>query len=290
MGAGLDFALDVGAHVLQQFFDVAFGLAQRLGELGIDLRQHGLGHLLDGDLELGRFAGDFLAAVVGRELEREGGGVARLQAAHGGFELRQHAALAQHEGEVLGRAAVEGDAVDGAGEVERDAVVVLGGAIVAGLVDGPLLAQDVDGALYFGVADLHRAARDLQCGEIGRGDFGIYLEGGREAHVAFFDAFGLGLEIGGAGNAQAGVANGLVERPADLGVDDVVADAGAVAALDHGQRRLARTKALNLGGARNTLELRLDFFFDIGNRNDDIDTTLQARQSFNHGLLHWEPI
>src|SRR5690606_29804935 len=112
----------------------------------------------------------------------------------------------------------------------------------ARLVDGALLAQDVDGALDFGVADFGVAARDLQCGEVGSGDFGIDLEGRRKAHIAFFDAFGLGLEIGSTGNAQLGVGNGFVKRPPHFGVDDVVADAGTVAALDYGKRRLARTK------------------------------------------------
>src|SRR5690606_1778983 len=209
---------------------------------------------------------------------------------HGGFELGQHAALTQHEGEVIRRAALERDAVDGTREIEGDAVIVLGGAAFARLVAGELHAQNVDGALNFGIANLDVAAGNLQRGQVGRGDFGIDLERGRKAHVSFFDPFGLGFERGGAGNAQLSVGNGFVKRLAHFGVDDVVADAGAVAALNQGKRRLARTKALNLGRARNTLELRLDFFFDIGNRNDKIDTTLQARQSFNHGLLHWEPI
>jgi hypothetical protein len=55
-------------------------------------------------------------------------------------------------------------------------------------------------------------------------------------------------------------------------------------AFDHGKRSLARPKALNLGGTSDAFELRLDFFFYIGDRNDQINTALQAGQNFNHGL------
>src|SRR5690606_2404758 len=138
LSTGLDLAFNVGAHIGQQFFDIAFGLAQGLGEFGIDFRQDRLGDFRDRDLELGGFAGHFLAAVFLGECQREGLGFTGLHAAHGGFELGQHAALAQNEGEFLGGAAIKCHTVDGADEIQRNAVVVLGLAAVARFVFGTL--------------------------------------------------------------------------------------------------------------------------------------------------------
>ena len=79
------------------------------------------------------------ALVVVRELEREHLALAGLQAERGFLEFGQHAALAQHEQEVLGLAAFEGHAVDRAGKVQHDAVAVLRGAAFAGFELGALL-------------------------------------------------------------------------------------------------------------------------------------------------------
>ena len=106
MRTDLDFALDVAADVGLELFDVAFGLAERLGEFAVQFGQDAFSHFLDGDGEFGGLAGDFNALVVIRELELENLGFASLQAAGGFFEFRQHAALAEHEREVFGRIAM----------------------------------------------------------------------------------------------------------------------------------------------------------------------------------------
>ena len=81
-----------------------------------------------------------------------------------------------------------------------------------------------------------------------------------------------------------GAVDGLFESAADQTVDHVVADAGAMAALEHRQRRLAGTKAGDLGRAAHALQLRLDFLFDFGDRDGQINTALQAGEGFNHRL------
>ena len=57
-----------------------------------------------------------------------------------------------------------------------------------------------------------------------------------------------------------------------------------MAAFEHGERSFAGTEAGHLGGAGHALELRLDFLFDVGHRNGQINTALQAGEGFNHRL------
>jgi hypothetical protein len=57
-----------------------------------------------------------------------------------------------------------------------------------------------------------------------------------------------------------------------------------MAAFEHGQGRFAGTEAGYLGGTRNALQLRLNFFFDVCQRNGQIDAALQAGEGFNHRL------
>src|SRR5690606_33991427 len=154
------------------------------------LGQDAFGDFFDGDGEFGGFASDFGALVVLREAQREHLGFASLHAFGGGFEFGQHATLAQHEGEVLGFAAFEGDAVDGAGEIERDTVTVGGGAVFAGLVVGALFAQDVERLLDFGVGDGRVVTGDGERRQVRHGDFGVDLEGGRKGQRVIGDAFG----------------------------------------------------------------------------------------------------
>ncbi|KAG1243951.1 hypothetical protein G6F65_022087 [Rhizopus arrhizus] len=104
-------------------------------------------------------------------------GFASLQAASGFFEFRQHAALAEHEREVFGLAAFERHAVDGAGEVQRDAVAVLRGAAFTSFERGALLAQDVQGLLDFGVGDGGVKTGDGQGRQVRHDDFGSWVPG-----------------------------------------------------------------------------------------------------------------
>src|SRR5690606_21658326 len=240
---GLDLALEVGTNVGAQLFDIAFGLTQLLGELGIELGQDAFGHFTHGDRELGGLAGDFLAAVVLGEAERERLRVTRLQTGDGRFEFGEHATLTQHEGEVLGLAAFELFAIDAADEIKRDTIAFGGRTVFARLVGGALTTQDIDRTFDVGIAHFAGAAGDFKCRQIGNVDFGIDLEGGRESELAVVNAFGLGLERWGSRHAQLCFAQHFFERATDFFVDDVVADAGPMAALNNGKRSLAWAKA-----------------------------------------------
>ncbi|MNR33863.1 hypothetical protein D3C85_1515780 [compost metagenome] len=57
-----------------------------------------------------------------------------------------------------------------------------------------------------------------------------------------------------------------------------------MAALEHGERSFTRAEAGDLGGASHALQLRLDFLFDVGHRDGQINTALQAGEGFNHRL------
>ena len=163
LDAELDLALEVLADVGAQRLDRAAGDAERLGEAPRRPRGRCCGlDLLHRDHEVGFLAGDVLALVVGRELEREGLRVAGLHAAHRAVELLEHLAFADHELEALGLAAVERHAVDRAVEVDRHAVA--DGAPLgrrALLERAALLAQDLDRLVDRFVGDLGRDALDL---------------------------------------------------------------------------------------------------------------------------------
>src|SRR5690606_24090285 len=158
---GLDLALEVGTNVGAQLFDIAFGLTQLLGELGVELGQDAFGHFTHGDRELGGLAGDFLAAVVLGEAERERLRVTRLQTGDGRFEFGEHATLTQHEGEVLGLAAFELFAIDAADEIKRDTIAFGGRTVFARLVGGALTTQDIDRTFDVGIAHFAGAAGDF---------------------------------------------------------------------------------------------------------------------------------
>src|SRR5690606_38423465 len=160
LGTSLDFALDVGTHVFEQFVDVAFGLTERLGEIAVNLGKNGFGYLIDSDLESRSSAGNCRSAVISRKLEQESLGLAGLEPTNRSFELGQHAARTQNKRKGLCRSAFERDAVDCADKIDRDAVVVLGGTIFARFVSGALFAQNIDRALNFGIANFDVATGD----------------------------------------------------------------------------------------------------------------------------------
>src|SRR5690606_36569509 len=98
-----------------------------------------------------------------------------------------------------------------ADKIKRDAVVVLSFAAFARFVLGPLLAQNVDGALNFSVADLDIGTGNFKAGQIRNLNLWIDLECGGKGQEAFLNPFDLGLERGRTSNAQLGLANGFVQ-------------------------------------------------------------------------------
>src|SRR5690606_34354369 len=117
-----DLALEIAANILAHRGNVAIGLAEFTGEVGVDLRQHRLFHLAHRDLEAGGLAGEFLGTVILRERHRAGARFAGLHAAHRALEVGEHPALAEDERKALCRAALEGDVIDLANEIDRGLV------------------------------------------------------------------------------------------------------------------------------------------------------------------------
>src|SRR5699024_2824965 len=187
------------------------------------------------------------------------------------------------------RAAIKGLTIYLAREVNRDAVGILSGTAFLCFVFSALLAQDVNGFLNLVIAHINLCTRDLKLGELGNIDLGIDFEGGGKSQLLFVGLFFLGLETGRACDAQLGFLNDGLQPAANFGIDDVVANACAMTALNQGERRLAGPKTLHLGGTRNTPELRQNFFLDFGRGNDQINTALQGTDSFDLGL-HGTPI
>ena len=174
--------------------------------------------LLHRDQEVGLLAGDVLAAVVGRELQRKWLRLSDLHAAHGFVELLEHLALADDEREGFGLAAGKTFAVDLAFEVDRHAVAV--GRAFAGRplrIRAPLLAQDVDRAGRLPHRRRHSATRSTSTVAMSPS-----LTSGYTSNVASNGARclrarpPLGVMRRHAGHAQLGLVGGVLERCADL--------------------------------------------------------------------------
>src|SRR5690606_3477422 len=92
--------------------------AERLGELIVHLRPHGLGHLLHHDGELRILAGDFLAWIVVRELHLDEPFLASLCTLEALDEAGDELSLAHNELNVLALAPLELHVTDAAYEID----------------------------------------------------------------------------------------------------------------------------------------------------------------------------
>src|SRR5436190_200204 len=281
LDAELDLALEVLANVGAQGLDRAAGDAERLGQRLVDGRQVLGLDLLQRDGEVGFLAGDVLALVVGRELKGKGLRVAGLHAAHGVVELLEHLPFADHELEALGLAAVERNAVDGAGEIDRDAVAGRCTLARRALLEGaPLLPEDVDRLVDRLLGDLGGDALDLRLREIAELDLGIDLEGRVEGDLALW-GFRLLGDPRRPGDAQLGLVDRLREDLADLVVQHLAVHRVAVALRDDAHRHLAGPKTVGADGARKTAQPRLDLGGDRRRRQREGDAPLELVEGFN---------
>ncbi len=103
-------------------------------------------------LEFGVLPFQALDAVALREGHLDGGLVARLGSAKLLLEAGDELAGAQHQLRVLGRAALERDAVDAADEIDGQLIAILGLGVLAGalLVNAALLGELGEGLVHFG--------------------------------------------------------------------------------------------------------------------------------------------
>ncbi len=116
----LQVRLDLGAQVVEAAARDPEGLRERVVERG----QHRRVHLLHVQRELGVLAGHLLAVIVGRERQRKRLLLSRHGSQHRRLELREHAAFAKLDREILRLPARELDAIDATGEVDDDPVAL----------------------------------------------------------------------------------------------------------------------------------------------------------------------
>ena len=263
------------AHIAAQRLDAALGDAEGLAERIVDL-----GELLfldggDGDRELGGLARDGRAAVVGREVDGDAAGLARLRAAHALLELAEHLALAEHELDAGGAAALEGLAVDAAFEVDGHAVAIGGDALHRDIVR-PLAAHGLEHRVDVGVGDVGGRALDGELRDRLDLDLGHDLEQRGEAQVCAR----LGREVLDArvgGGLQVLAAHSLGVRLAQQVAHDLGLHLRGELLAHHGERRLARAEALEARGLRELLEARLDLARDALGGDRDFQAALEAR-------------
>src|SRR6185369_15940738 len=282
----LHFLLDVLAHLGAQALHVARLHAEGLGELGIHVRQVRLRHVVHGDGEIGGLALHLLRVFLG-ESDGEGLRLAFRHALQRGLEIREHAVVAEDEGEV---AAVEGLARDEPLEIDVDEIALLRRTVRI-LVLRALLAQRLDGGVDVAVLDRGNRLRDLGRGQVAHLDLGIDLEGG-----GVLDGLVLGLAIGPGGrdglearvarDAIVLVAHRFLERALHRLAQHLLADLEAVLALDHLQGHVPGAETLHPHGARERLQAGSDLGLDLRDRHRDGEMALERARIVLDCLLH----
>ena len=177
----LHFAFDVAADFgLENFnrFDCQ-GLSEIIIDFGIvrSFNAHAF------EVKLSFLAGKFLVAVVFREGELKGLLFAGSHSGSGVFKLGKHTALAQHEAETFGLAALEFFAVDRAGEVDRQTVFSCGLAALFLREGDALLDNRIDRLVDGFVVNRAEVALEFNGREVRQNDIGINLEAHFKAQI-----------------------------------------------------------------------------------------------------------
>ena len=176
------FALHVLAHFGAQRRDAALADPEGLAEGVVHFRQAALLDLAHDRLEARGFSRQVAGLVVVREAQVELALLAGRRAAHALLEVRQQAARAEDDHEVLALAAFESLAADAPLEIDRDAVAVL--AAARDLIPVRALpAQAFDHGVDVAVADGRDRARELDAADVIQLDLRVDLEGRGIAQV-----------------------------------------------------------------------------------------------------------
>ena len=150
--------------------------AEALCELIVDLGLDRLGDLLDLHIERRRLALEGLDGVLGGERHVELTLLAGLGADQAILEARDEAALPENERGALGRAVLEGRAIDLADEVHGEAVALPGGTVRFCLVAN-VAFRDIGDRLIDGcILNVGNEPRQLQRRHVGDADLRQHLE------------------------------------------------------------------------------------------------------------------
>ena len=226
--------------------------AEFFGELVVHFGRLGLGDFFHRDLEARRLARKIGLSVFGRECRRNSTLVACLGAGQALLEAGNEPARADHHGSVFALAAVKLDTVDGAYEIDGDAVALVSHPAVRGLEAGG--AADQIGQTLVDVGFSHFSDRTLQrdAGKVRRGDGGDHLIGHAvsKIHLAIQHLLDLGLIFGELdvrreGGALLAVIERLLRRLRHRRLHHLGHHRAAVNALQMRHRHLARPETLD---------------------------------------------
>ena len=251
--------------------------AQVLGEIVVDLGFARHLHRVDGDVEGGVLALEVLGRIVGREGDLDLALLAGLHADELVLEAGDQAAGAKLDRLALGGAAVEGDAIDLADEIDQH-LIALGG-FLAGLGVGEGLGARGDPLhrlFDLRVGDGDDQLLELQPVDRQRLDLRQHFErDGQLRILALFIALAqrdVGLHRG----AQLVVGDQLVHRFTDGGVQRVLVERRAVHLLDEVGGHLAGAEAGHAHLRRHPLDLVLDARGDVLRGDRDRVAALQT--------------
>ena len=235
-------------------------------------------------LELGGLAGEFFAGVVLGEGNLQVPGLARPDADQLLFEARNELAGADHDLDALAGAAVERHAVDGALEVDGDAVAVLGlGALALGVIGPALVGDALDGFVDIGIGDFDHRLLDREALEVGELDRRHDLDRNRVGQVGlageqFLDLGCLGrhgdLRLGR--EAKAAIGEDLGVGVADGLVDGLGHHRAAIDLLQMADRHLAGTEAVETDLVLEVDQLDRRLGIEVGGGNADLELVLQS--------------
>ena len=235
-------------------------------------------------LELGRLAGEFLAGVILREGNFQRAGLADADADQLLLKTRNELAGADHDLDALAGAAVEGHAVDGALEVDGDAVAVLGlGALALRRVGTVLVGDALDRLIDVGIAHLDHRLLDRKTLEVGELNWRHHLDRDGVGQVSlagqqFFDFLLLGrhrdLRLGR--ETKTAVGEDLRVGVADGLVDGLRHHRAAIDLLQMGDRHLAGPEAVEAHLVLHVDQLGIRLGVQVGGGNADLEFVLQS--------------
>ena len=200
-----------------------------------------------------------------------------LHAGNRRIKLGEHTAAADDELEAFSLAAREFNAFLRAGEVHRNAVVLLSSAVSSGFsVGDALLAHDVDRFFDSSIINRGGVTLEVQRLEIGICDFRENFKRSREAHRFFvaigaFDSFNLRR----AGDLQTGGLSSLRPGLTDEFVEGLVKGAHAVHGFDLLHRNMALAEAGHTGILGVAAQMLLSKLADLSGRNGELKRTLE---------------
>ena len=235
-------------------------------------------------LELGGLSGQRLARVVLRERHLHRAGLAGADADHLVLKTGDELAGADHELNALALAAVERHAVDGADEVDGDAVALLGlGALGLRRIGPALVGDALDRLVDVAIGHVDHRLLDIEALEVGERDRrhdldrdGVGQIGLAGEQVLDLLLLGRHRDLGLGREAEAALGEDLRVGVADGLVDGLGHHRAAVDLLQMRHRHLAGTEAVEADLVLQVDQARVGLGVEVGRGNADLEFVLQS--------------